>query len=293
MTKIEIPTYKILKDNQIYFKDGPALNGAYTSQMICLARFKAPSLEGVLDAINTGARISIQRRTNPSIKSNSFIDELLEKADLDYVTRISKRDSKILDHLKDHIHKEAYQPDQRYLFLKSSCLPRELMASAEESVQQITRIPSHEVGIVLPIILSNLIGISNTIGENKWIMSLKLDENWGLPNINDVLTLLKYETKDSSILNVSGEYRNYSEVKRHLIYLNEAINNGDILEIEDNTTRLIDESAYMTLKTTLGCMAAQKVAGSLIETIQEGLPNNKFEIKFPMRKKGNDDPCLN
>jgi hypothetical protein len=290
MSGIKLPTYKTLRDNQAYFRDGPVLNGGRTSQLVYLARFKSPNLEEVLNAISTGARINVQRRTNPSITARGLVDEALEMADPEYVDSIANNmDTELSEHLKRHFYEGIYQPDQKYLFLKSSYLPKGLVTSAEESIKQLERMssPGSEIAFL------RLMGIFNAIGAYKWTMRLRLDKNWGLPNIEDLRVLLKYETKDSSILSVGGDYRDYSEIEQHLIYLNESIPAGGITKIEDSTDQITDEFSCITLKTTLNCMGAKTAKRQRRPTIGQDLTSKPIAMPFPIVKKGKEDQFLN
>lgn len=283
MTDIELPTYRIIMANEVFGKRAEPLQNSLigkidATQIVRLTRFKVPTQDEVVNFIIRKAQevdIYSIGKEKPSDNEPKIIRSLRLLPEKE-VLSVIERNKDSLQHLKNHYPESSFQEGKDYIDSTIGIIP-------DFFLDLTTKFSEKQRGIAYENLMSKM-------GLRKWGLRIRLLEDFRFPDSLELEYLMDKGVKDSDVLSVHGDFREYSVVANQIrLFYNSLKSPEMIRKIRDSSYQFLEEIADSTVSWFAKCLSLSKSLGEIFDTIKQvnGEMDKYSDEEFREKVRGN------
>ncbi len=261
MTRVEIPTYGVIAENEFYGRKTTGLlthgkRNEPSTEVLWISRYKTPTKEEVKDfIINEARKIKAKNKKEkkePNIFSNFpfLIDLLIQK------------EEDLLIHLSNHYQEGDIQSGRTYLAVRISDI-------SDVNLDEAKKLEKKRGKTIYKICVENC-------GLNQRALRVRLSENNSLPETSELEYLVDRGVRVSDVFAVHGECQDYSKIAELIRLIYNSLDADKVKQIIDVSSIFTEAKARATIDATGQCIAM----GTTLRNLPDILGN-----LFKQRKK--------
>jgi len=285
VTKIELPTYRIIVPNEVYGKsaeslDHPLMGKVPATQIIRLTRFRIPTRDEVVDFIRTSAKgidlysLGKDKPAEDDPKTTYFLKSLPASE----VKDIARGNEDSLKHLRNHHLDSDLQEGRVYLGAFNGIVPNPVLDSANKLVsKEGTEVYDRAI---------------ERTGTKEWNLRIRLLEDGRFPDSLELEYLMDRGVRDCDIFSAKGDFENYQAVANQIRVLQNVLGStGLVSQIGDTSYQFLEQRAASTVRETAQCIAARNAIGGLAGIIGQVIGGIGEQQQPPKKPFGYSEDC--
>ncbi len=258
--KIEIPTYGVVLENEVYSRKTSGLfshekeRKEPTTELVSFSKYRMPATEEFLDYVVSHAK-QLKETGGKRQKQNS-LKEIFDKY-LFLLDPIANGDKAVLRHFVDHYNKdsglELLQPKRFYF--------SSIFADVPDTMLDEARALERKEG-------KGIYGVClDRCGTNKWSLTIRLEDG-KMPESSKLEELVREGVRTGYSLMVAGEFQDYGKIAELIKLFSESLK-GRETYIIDASSIFLDEIANKTISRTGNCIEAISMARELPNLLKD------------------------